>query len=333
MFTAVSCGQVGKKDCEHILKQEIDLDKIENNLEEFKLDIRTMMLCEFDTVDYQIMIGAKDDMVDFSVEMLKYLDEEDRGKIYYFSDLAEEIRKFQKTDEYEVVREIVETRNKLFSKNAELSNWEEDKTKLKLIRFDEEQIEIIKGIVEDNEGKTYEEIFEIAYPILIEREENSEVENTNGNLTGSNPRAYCKNVVEPWKGAITFNSYDDCINCSKKIDRPILFYFFGYGCMECIEFMAKVLTEPDVKNMIDNKYLYIVFETDNIKELNEDERYFSKFQDKEIKTVGERNLDIQLEYFNNSDQPYLVIVSKDGTILREYNEDTDLKKFKDFLDK
>lgn len=329
--TINSCGQTSINDCENLLNKEIDLNKIEENIEIFKIDFQTIMLCEFDTVDYQIMIGPKKDMIDFAIEMLKYMNESEKEKAYTFSDLVGVIKEFKKTDEYSIAREIVETRNELIVKNAILSNWEADVKSLRIIRFNNVQIEIIKGIVEKNEGKTYDEIFEISYPILIEIENNKTEKKTEETSSTNNPIMTCFNVIELWKGTYTFNSYSECLDCSQKINRPILFYFSGYGSIECREFEANILMKPDIKSAVNNKFVYITFITDAVEKLNNSEVYYSKLQEKDIKTEGERNLDLQLKKFNTSNRPYFVIVSQDGTILREYKNGADLEKFKEFL--
>ena len=333
LITINSFGQTSRSDCEKVLNKKIDLNTIAEDIESFKKDFQTLMLCEFDTVDYQIMIGPKKDMIDFAVEMLKYMNKTEKEKEYTFSDLVGGIKKFKKTKEYIAVREIVETRNRLLVKTAILSNWKEDEKSLKIIRFDNEQIEIIKGIVEKNEGRTYEEIFEIVYPILIEIENNKNDKSTNENSLVNRPIMTCDNVIELWEGTYTFNSYSECLDCSQKINRPILFYFSGYGCIECMEFMANILMNSEIKSIIKNKYVYITFITDAVEKLNENEVYFSKLQKKDIKTEGERNLDLQLENFNNSNRPYFVIVSQNGDILREYKNEPDLEEFKEFLTK
>jgi len=334
-FTINSCGQSNKSDCEKILNKEFDLNKIEEDIETFKKDFKTFMLCEFDTVDYQIMIGPKADMIDVAVEMLKYLEKTEKEKLHNFSDIAKGIKVFKKTDEYKLVRKIVETRNILVVKNASLSNWKEDEEKLKAIRFDDKQIEIIKGIVAENEGKTYQEIFELAYPFLVETGNNINKNDKNAEevLLDASPIMTCKNVIRLWEDGYTFKSYSECLDCSEKINRPILFYFSGHGSIECREFEVNVLIKPDIKDIINNKFAYITFFTDAVEKLGNSDVYFSKLQKKEIKTEGGRNLDIQLEKFENSQLPYFVIVSQNGTILREYKKGADLAKFKEFLNK
>lgn len=329
-FVNNSSGQTRNNDCDKVLNKEIELNNIKENIESFKIDFKTMMLCKFDTIDYQIMNGPKGNMVDFAIEMLSYLNDSEKEKKYTFSDIFNGIEKFKKTEEYKVVRNIVETRNKLVNKNAYLSEWEEDEKMLETIGFIDEQIEIVKRLVEKNEGETYDEILEIAYPILIEKDNRNDSNDVQVTLM-TNPIMTCKNVIELWKGAYTFKSYSECLDCSKKINKPILFFFTGYGCVECMEFMANILTQPEIKSIIDTAYAYITFATDAVEKIETNEVYFSKFQKKDIKTEGDRNLDIQLENFNNIKRPFIVIVSQEGEILRSYNDRTDLAKFKDFL--
>ena len=330
-FTLNSEAQTSEYDCENLLNKEIDLNKIEENIEAFKIDFQTIMLCEFDSVDYQIIMGPKKDMIDFALEMSKYLNESEKEKVYTFSDLVRGVKEIKKTEGYSIAREIAVTRNELVRKNAILKNWEEDKISLKIIRFNNEQIKIIKGVVEKNEGKTYEEIFEISYPILIQVENNKIEEKIEELSSANSPTMTCDGVIKLWEGGYTFNSYAECLSCAQKINRPILFYFTGYGCIECMEFMANILMDSEIKEIIKNNYVYITMVTDAVEKLNENEIYFSEFQKKDIKTEGARNLDLQLENFKNSNRPYFVIVSQEGNILREYSNGEKLKKFKSFL--
>jgi len=327
--TINSCGQTNINDCESLLKKEIDL----NNIESFKSDFKTIMLCEFDSVDYQIIIGPQKDMVDFSIEILRHMPEIEKGKKHTYFELIQGIAEFKKTDEYTIVREIVETRNALVIKNANLSNWKEDEKALKIIRYNNEQIDIIKEIIKKNKGKTYEEIFEISNPILIEIEDKKSIEKIEETPLTNNPIMLCENVIELWTNAYTFNSYSECIDCAQKINRPILFYFSGFGSVECRKFEMNVLIEPNILNTINENFVFVTFNTDAKEELNSNDVYFSKFQEKNIETNGARNLDIQIKQFNKTNRPYFVIVSPDGSILRDYKNGLDLEKFKEFLDK
>lgn len=335
-FTLNSEAQTSDFDCENLLSKEIDLNEIEENIETFKIDFQAVMLCEFDSVDYQIMIGPKKDMIDFAVDMLKYLKEAEKEKIYTFSDLVKGLKEFIKAEEYAIIRQIAVTRNALVRKNAILKNWEEDMISLKIIGFNNEQVEIIKGVVEKNEGKTFKEILEISYPTLMlvenNKGEHSIIEKKTEDISSDNsPIMTCDGVIKLWEGAYTFISYSECISCSQKINRPILFYFTGYGCIECMEFMANILLDSEIKEIIKNNYVYITMVTDAVEMLNENEMYFSELQNIEIGTEGARSLDLQLENFKNSDRPYFVIVSQKGKILREYSNGENLKKFKSFL--
>lgn len=196
-----------------------------------------------------------------------------------------------------------------------------------------------------NDGSLpYEEVFEIAYPTLIKNEKGENKRNNREqdtinypvmscNDTINNPVMTCNNVVELWKCAFTFHSYEDCIKCSKKLEKPILFYFGGYGCVKCMQFQAEILNNPEIQDIVASKYIFITMITDAVERMKENECYYSELQKKKIVTIGGKTLDIQLEKFNKETQPYFVIVDKDGVILKEFSDNNNIDNFKEFLTK
>ncbi|NOU62238.1 hypothetical protein [Marinifilum caeruleilacunae] len=492
LFIVLNHSYAQKKitDCDRILDKEINLEQIKNNLEDFKSDFKTFMLCKFDTIDYQILLGPKQDMIEWSLNVLSTAKVQNNKNSYTFKDLYDFISKFKKTEEYNIVREIVETRNKLVVKTASIENWEEDRKSLEIIRFNPKQIEIIKSIVQKNDNElTYDGIFEIAYPVLIEVENktteklaqannsNNSVIKSNENVvimsrihtsdlrptwykelekttleefledfknidwdseyweesknetynypdieainldnklylsfsvseltsesfqfviglgihrinnriiklfaTSSDDEARVINIIklffesdleklsreiktldflyeatddfhniesidennlisscdyakELWEGTYTFDFFDECIECANFLERPILFFFSSYGSLECTEFSAKILNDPEIEKLTNSKYVFVSMFTDDVGKLIEEECYYSEIQKIYVTTKGKRNLDTQIEKFNNRNQPYFVIVDSQGAVLKEYSGGLDIDKFKKFLEK
>jgi thiol:disulfide interchange protein DsbD len=94
-----------------------------------------------------------------------------------------------------------------------------------------------------------------------------------------------------------------------------------------------VWPNPEVLKRLKNDFVVISLYVDDRTELPEAEKYVSKYTGKKVKTLGNRNVDLQVSKFNSNAQPLYVIVDAEGnplTVTHGYKED--IEGYISFLD-
>lgn len=118
---------------------------------------------------------------------------------------------------------------------------------------------------------------------------------------------------------------------AKELNKPILVDFTGYACANCRKMEENVWPEPEILSMLKNDFVIASLYVDDKEVLPVDKQYISKYDNQQIKTVGEKNMDYEISNFNNNAQPYYVILDADGKQIQEPIAYTSKDKFKNFL--
>ena len=127
-----------------------------------------------------------------------------------------------------------------------------------------------------------------------------------------------------------FHDYDEGIEYAKKLNKPVLIDFTGYGCVNCRRMEDNVWSKDQVFKLISEEYVLISLYVDDRKKL--DESYMSTFSNKEIKEVGKKWADFQAIHFETNSQPYYVLTRPDGKILTKPVAYTpDVEQYRMFL--
>jgi thiol:disulfide interchange protein DsbD len=127
-----------------------------------------------------------------------------------------------------------------------------------------------------------------------------------------------------------FHDYDEGIAHAKKVNKPVLLDFTGYGCVNCRRMEDNVWSKESVFKLINEEYVLISLYVDDRKKL--DKSYMSTFSNKEIKEVGKKWADFQAIHFETNSQPYYVLSSPDGKILTKPVAYTpDVEQYRMFL--
>lgn len=127
-----------------------------------------------------------------------------------------------------------------------------------------------------------------------------------------------------------FHDYDEGLEYAKKVNKPILIDFTGYGCVNCRRMEDNVWSKDQVFKLINEEYILISLYVDDRKKL--DETYMSSFSNKEIKEVGKKWADFQAIHFETNSQPYYVLTSPEGKILTKPVAYTpDVEQYRQFL--
>lgn len=129
------------------------------------------------------------------------------------------------------------------------------------------------------------------------------------------------------------DDFEEGMAMAEKLKKPVLIDFSGYGCVNCRKMEAAVLTNPDIKSMIENDFVMITLMVDDkkplpqpitVKESNGDERT--------LRTYGDKWSYLQRTKFGANAQPYYVILGNEGQPLNHpFTYEENIPKFLQFL--
>ena len=109
--------------------------------------------------------------------------------------------------------------------------------------------------------------------------------------------------------------YDQALQVSKELKKPILIDFTGWNCANCRKMENDVWPDPRVRKMMQNDFVLLELYVDEKGSLPATEFYNSSFSGKQITTIGGKNSDYETVKFNTNSQPFYVIIDSDGNTL------------------
>lgn len=127
-----------------------------------------------------------------------------------------------------------------------------------------------------------------------------------------------------------YDNLDDALASAAGSGRPILVNVTGYGCTNCREMEAKVLSDPAVRELMSN-YIIVSLHVDGKKTLPED-RWITNDAGKVLKKDGQISSYIALKRFGVNAQPnYILLNSKGEQLAPARAYDLDIEGYKNFL--
>jgi cytochrome c biogenesis protein CcdA len=134
-------------------------------------------------------------------------------------------------------------------------------------------------------------------------------------------------------GMNCFNDFDEGLKYAKKVDKPVLIDFTGWGCVNCRKMEENVWVDPMVNKIINEEYVLVSLYVDDRDKLPKDQQGISETTGKKIKTVGNKWSDFQASNFNANAQPFYVVVGHDNLdpLITTRAFDLDIKAYKDWL--
>lgn len=130
------------------------------------------------------------------------------------------------------------------------------------------------------------------------------------------------------------NNYEEGMRLGAELHKPVLVDFSGYGCVNCRKMEAAVLTNPEIKEIIDNDFVMITLMVDDKKELPAPITVKEKDgQERTLRTYGDKWSYLQRTKFGTNAQPYYVILNDEGQPLNHaFPYEENVHKFRQFLD-
>lgn len=129
------------------------------------------------------------------------------------------------------------------------------------------------------------------------------------------------------------DDYEEGLKMAAKLDKPLLIDFSGYGCVNCRKMEAAVLTNPEIKKMIEEDFVMVTLMVDDRKPLPAPITVKEKDgQERELTTYGDKWSYLERYKFGANAQPYYVILNNNGKPLNyafPYRED--VQEFQQWL--
>lgn len=129
-----------------------------------------------------------------------------------------------------------------------------------------------------------------------------------------------------------FMDYDEGMAYAKKVNKPVLVDFSGYGCVNCRKMEAAVWTDPAVKDIIENDYVLITLMVDDKESLPEPIKIEEYGKTRTLYTVGDRWSYLQRHKFGANAQPFYVLLDTKGEpVGPSYSYKEDIPAYLEFL--
>jgi len=136
-------------------------------------------------------------------------------------------------------------------------------------------------------------------------------------------------------GLVTYFDYDEAVEASKKLKKPIMLDFTGINCSNCRKMESQVWSQPEVTKRLKEDFIVVSLYCDfNSIDLPKELQHFSKDLNSQVVTVGDKNAELQAAKFESSTQPFYFYVDENGNKLADkgYSYNPDVQKFIDHLD-
>ena len=131
-------------------------------------------------------------------------------------------------------------------------------------------------------------------------------------------------------GLNVYYDYDEALDAVKQLKKPVMLDFTGVNCVNCRKMEKVVWSDPEVVKRLREDFIVVSLYEDVRKiELPPSQQYFSKALKKQVKTLADRNQDLQESKFSSDSQPYYFYVDENGKKLvdKGYSYDPDVSHF------
>lgn len=155
-------------------------------------------------------------------------------------------------------------------------------------------------------------------PPKTEKKENIEGVSHSGRLQGIH-------------GVNCFFDYEEALAEGKKLNKPVFIDFTGHGCVNCRKMEELVLSNAEIINILNEKYVVCALYVDD-KVIKLDKPYITA-EGNTLEYLGQKNTYIQSKIYGYNAQPCYIIVNPETGLKQKEPMfyETDVEKFKDFL--
>lgn len=129
-----------------------------------------------------------------------------------------------------------------------------------------------------------------------------------------------------------FDDYESGMAYAKRVNKPVMIDFSGFGCVNCRKMEASVWADSKVKQLLENDYILITLFVDDKTKLPEPIEIEEYGKTRKLKTVGDKWSYLQRSKFGANAQPFYVLLDNEGKPLGpSYAYDENVTKYIQFL--
>ena len=129
-----------------------------------------------------------------------------------------------------------------------------------------------------------------------------------------------------------FDDYEAGMAYAKKVNKPVMIDFSGFGCVNCRKMEASVWTDPTVKQTLENDYVLITLIVDDKTKLAEPIEIQENGKSRKLKTIGDKWSYLQRSKFGANAQPFYILLDHEGQPLGpSYAFNEDVAQYMQFL--
>lgn len=129
-----------------------------------------------------------------------------------------------------------------------------------------------------------------------------------------------------------FDDYEAGMAYAKKVNKPVMIDFSGFGCVNCRKMEASVWTDPTVKQTLENDYVLITLIVDDKTKLAEPIEIQENGKTRKLKTIGDKWSYLQRSKFGANAQPFYILLDHEGAPLGpSYAFNEDVAQYMQFL--
>lgn len=146
--------------------------------------------------------------------------------------------------------------------------------------------------------------------------------------------AVCYSYIKPCDCPATldecFHDYYEALAHAKKVNKPLLVDFTGYGCVNCRRMEDNVWTIKEVNDIIRNEYVLVSLYVDDREKLD---KTLVTPSGKKLRNVGNKWAEFQEVNFAAVSQPYYILVNtKEQVLNTPVGYTPDVEEYIDFLE-
>ena len=129
-----------------------------------------------------------------------------------------------------------------------------------------------------------------------------------------------------------FDDYEAGMAYAKKVNKPVMIDFSGFGCVNCRKMEASVWTDPTVKQTLENDYVLITLIVDDKTKLADPIEIQENGKTRKLKTIGDKWSYLQRSKFGANAQPFYILLDHEGQPLGpSYAFNEDVAQYMQFL--
>lgn len=135
-------------------------------------------------------------------------------------------------------------------------------------------------------------------------------------------------------GLSCFHDFDQGLAYAKKVNKPVMLDFTGWGCVNCRKMEEQVWSDQRVLKRLREEVVLISLYVDERIKLPEEEQYYSEILKSKVKTIGNKWSEFQAKNYKTNSQPYYVMIGHDDLtpLIQPTAYDPDIDYYINWLD-